>query len=670
MDYLDFELTVRGGETGYVVEVRSPAGEAVAPFTLERPEPFPTLLAAAQERSLDATEAQQVGAGLFDALVPGPIRERYRESLGMVRERGARLVISFRCEVPDIAGLPWELLYDPVEARFLAASLETSFARYVPLPARQRTVTVRPPLRLLLVAASPAGLAPLDVDGELARIRSVLRPLQAADQLEVRLLQHATPDSLREALDWGPHLLHMISHGQRGDDGVGELVLEDKYGDPLVMSAGDLASFLNETEVRCLVLMACHSAGGSGTGPFSGLGPALVRAGVAAVVTLQQELPDKAALEFSTAFYRAIADGQSVGVAINIARRDMRAAGGQQRGEWAIPVLHTRYPGGQVFVSPGSPGATVRVDDAQEERKQRPRPKEPDGDEAAIDEGRQEYEPRPLPARTFAMAGGAVALVLVIVALLAWRAGMLGASADGSPTPTVQALAPTAPEPAAAAPTAAPTPTPAPTDVPTPTPSPTSAPSAVLSDSLGDPRTTVVPGASASTGDYQYGFDLSEYFIRTSNPNYQSPAIAVLADHGANSGIALDARLDGDATGRYIALGCRRQPGNAAAGLKGYILRVDPAGQQFKLARADGQGETDLIPWQTSFEIYPGTASNQLEMDCYGNQLNVLINGQAAGTATDSTYGTGVLFFGVGVFSNAAPATVDGRFKNLVVTGS
>ena len=671
MDYVDFEVSVRGGVTGYVVEVRSPAGEAEAPFTLERPDPFPSLLAAAQQRSLDATEAQEVGSGLFDALLPGPIRERYRESLGMVRERGARLVISFRCDVPDIAAVPWEFLYDPVEARFLAASLETSFARYVPLPARQRTVTVRPPLRLLLVASAPAGLPPLDVDGELSRIRSVLRPLQEAGQLEVRLLQHATPESLREDLAWGPHLLHVVCHGQRGSDGIGELVLEDKYGDPLVLSAADLASLLNETEVRCLVLMACHTAsgGGPGGGPFSGLGPALVRAGVASVVTLQQELPDKAAVEFSTAFYRAIADGQSVGVAINVARRDMRAAGGQQRGEWATPVLHTRYPGGQVFVSPGGAGGTVRIEVPPEELRRRAQPVKTDEHKEGDTEPRDRSTLRLPPPRAL-MAGGAIALVLLL-SLLAWRTGVFGAAADTSPTPTLQAAAPTSAAPAAAAPTA-----PEPTSVPTPTAEPTLAPtpaptasttSVLLSDSLGGPQSTAVPGPSASTNDYQFGFELSEYLIGKTNASYPNDVIAPLVNLGADTAMTIDARLGGPLPGRYIELGCRQQASSTVTNPTGYALLIDPSGGRFKLLRADGARTVDLVPWQQSMDIFPGTADNQVELDCIGTTIRAWINGTQIVDETDGTYRDGRLFIGVGVDSSAEPGTVEGWFKNLMV---
>ncbi|HET9014043.1 MAG TPA: CHAT domain-containing protein, partial [Thermomicrobiaceae bacterium] len=663
MDYLDFEVTVRGGATGNVVEARSPAGEASAPFILERPDPFPSLLAEAGTRSLDAAEAQEVGTGLFDALFPGPIRERYRESLGMVRERGARLVISFRCDPIEISALPWELLYDPVEARFLAASLETSFARYVPLPARQRAISVRPPLRLLLVAASPAGLPPLDVDGELARIRQVLRPLQAGDQLEVRLLQHATADSLREALDWGPHLLHVISHGRRGADGVGELVLEDKYGDPLVMEAGDLASLLNETEVRCLVLMACHTASGSATGTLSGLGPALVRAGVAAVVTLQQELPDKAALEFSTSFYRAIADGQSVGVAVNIARRDMRAAGGQQRGEWAVPVLHTRYPGGQVFVSPGG---TVKVEDGQAEevhdrrrrrlgasRREETRPPtedvlpEPEEEHPTEDDRRHDADGagrRPLPVRPLASIGGALALV--VVALLAWHAGVFGAGGGPTPMPT-----PTATE-AAVVPTVA-RPTAAPTATAAPTPTPTSTTTTVLlADSLGGPTSSAVPSPSASTGDYRFGFNLGEYFISRTNAADTKDVVAALPNLGANTAVSIDARVDSPQPGDFVEVGCRLQSAATSASPSGYAFRVDPSQGQIAVVRLDGGQAVMLFPWQQSMNLFPNTADNQLELDCVGNSIQAWVNGTQVARATDSTYTGGRTFLGVGVDAN------------------
>ena len=80
-----------------------------------------------------------------------------------------------------------------------------------------------------------------------------------------------------------------------------------------------------------------------------------MRQGIPAVIAMQFEISDPAALVFSQSFYQAIADGLPVDVATVEARRAMFAEGNEV--EWATPVLYLRSPDGRVFRRAGSPDA-------------------------------------------------------------------------------------------------------------------------------------------------------------------------------------------------------------------------------------------------------------------------------------------------------------------------
>jgi hypothetical protein len=101
--------------------------------------------------------------------------------------------------------------------------------------------------------------------------------------------------------------------------------------------------------LRLVVLNACEGARSARDDPFGGVAQALVRQGIPAVIAMQFEISDPAALIFSHSFYQAIADGLPVDVATLEARRSMFADGNEV--EWATPVLYLRSPDGRVFAT-------------------------------------------------------------------------------------------------------------------------------------------------------------------------------------------------------------------------------------------------------------------------------------------------------------------------------
>lgn len=105
--------------------------------------------------SAPVAAAKQAGGRLFDAVFSGPVGECLRRSLDRAQDAGATLRIRLRLsDCPDLADLPWELLYDRSEDWFLALSGSTPVVRYIHLPVQPRPVRAELPLRILVIRSA------------------------------------------------------------------------------------------------------------------------------------------------------------------------------------------------------------------------------------------------------------------------------------------------------------------------------------------------------------------------------------------------------------------------------------------------------------------------------------------------------------------------------------
>src|SRR5262249_17513462 len=99
---------------------------------------------------------QDFGGELFRAIFvdPGPIRDIYRASKGAVRGQD-QLRIKLRITAPELAGLPWEYLYDDNEMPPYV-SLRLPVVRHFQTAGVNRRMEVKGPLRILGMIANPA----------------------------------------------------------------------------------------------------------------------------------------------------------------------------------------------------------------------------------------------------------------------------------------------------------------------------------------------------------------------------------------------------------------------------------------------------------------------------------------------------------------------------------
>jgi hypothetical protein len=375
MEYLDFEVSIDEDGAGHyrVVVIESPAGEdrhtLAPPFTRDQLRVWLQSLHAARviargDRDVVITEppadgtghrsAKELGRALFGLVFGGPIIQLYRESVQEARkvpDRGLR--IKLRTPVASLAALPWELLHDPRTDDFVCLSNSTPLVRYVEAPQPPRPLTVTQPLRILGMVACPKGLPQLDVAKEKARIEQAVSAPDLKGAVTITWVDGETPAALSRAMGHGNgpwHVFHFIGHG--GYDsrtGEGHIALSSEDGARYDLSALGLSRVLGDHRtLRLTVLNACKGASGGETDLFSSTAAILVRQGLPAVIAMQDEVSDAAAIEFSTVFYRTLLRELPVDLAVAEARKAI-SLDGTRTVEWATPVLHMRAPNGRLF---------------------------------------------------------------------------------------------------------------------------------------------------------------------------------------------------------------------------------------------------------------------------------------------------------------------------------
>jgi CHAT domain len=363
--YVDFSLGIEGADRGgYRVRAFSPDAEAEADtrFDFDLDALSRRLRSRAssdrpQSQELDAVQAAgapapgmdlaEVGRGLFDALLPGEVRELYSAAWSGARAagRGLRVRLHLRPRTPELAWLtkiPWEVVYDERAGCFPCLNPLSPLVRHLDLPRAADRAPLQLPLRVLVAAASPAGMAELD-------LRRELESLQALPQIRAKVLQGAGPEDLRlELLRGGYQVVHFMGHGL-SDASQGSLIFATPDGRARPVTGSALSQLFQGAPALAFTLLnACHSAAvpkgssaHSAADALAGVAGALVRGGQAAVVGMQLTIRDRAALAFSKVLYAQLADGKSIESAVAEARlalylRDTSAS------DWVAPVLFVR----------------------------------------------------------------------------------------------------------------------------------------------------------------------------------------------------------------------------------------------------------------------------------------------------------------------------------------
>lgn len=345
-------------------------------------------------RSSQLEEAKRVGTLLAESLLADKVGELFaavrRDADGA--GRGVRLTLHLD-DAPELMEVPWEFLYR--DRGFVSQSIYTPVVRSLDLGTGVLPRPVSGPLRILGVVSSPRGFAELDGPREQANLEAALAEPLSQGLVEITWLETATAAELDRVVSAPDafHVLHYIGHGAydaRTADGV--LVLEDPSGNAAEMTGDDLGMLLrDERTLRLALLNSCQGARTSHVDPFSGVATSLLHCGIPAVVGMQFDITDGAAIAFSSRFYLALVQGYPVDAALALARRAVFAAG--LEAEFGTPVLYLRGSDTRLFEPVQAPaGAAPR---ARAGEVPVPLPAVP---EAAVPVAPRLAEPEPTPA--------------------------------------------------------------------------------------------------------------------------------------------------------------------------------------------------------------------------------------------------------------------------------
>lgn len=369
MDYLDFDLYFSRTSNGYRVRATNSQGaQAAADFEL----PFTDLeidnlmlrvgrprRGARRIESPEIQAAKIFGGKLFDAVFPGEVLGLWRSTLNAAPHGRVRLRLRLM-DVPELLDLPWEFLHDNARNQFVALLTRTPVVRFLDLPTPIQPLQVEPPLRVLVVISDASDYEPLDVEREWANIYNATKKLQLQGLMTLTRLEQATLLEMHRTLRQTEyHVLHFIGHGafdQREQDGV--LIFKNDQGRGQRISSQTLGLVLaNFDSLRLVILNACEGARTSRTDPFAGVAPGLIQQDKPAVIAMQFEVSDRAAMTFADEFYSALAGGFAVDEALTHARAAILTDGNDL--EWGTPVLYMRAKDGVIFGVTDAPSVSL-----------------------------------------------------------------------------------------------------------------------------------------------------------------------------------------------------------------------------------------------------------------------------------------------------------------------
>jgi hypothetical protein len=206
-------------------------------------------------------------------------------------------------------------------------------------------------LHVLAVACSPRGFPQLDVKLERAKLEKALCPMIREGRARLEWLDTATFGELDSRIGSPDelHVIHYIGHGaydERTSGGI--LLFEDENGAAREVTGEELGACMgDERSLRLVVLNSCEGTRSSHVDPFSGVAQSLLGSGLPAVVGMQAEITDRAAVTFADRLYTALAQGYPIDAALANAR--MAIFTSKRNIEFGTPVLFMNVPDGRIF---------------------------------------------------------------------------------------------------------------------------------------------------------------------------------------------------------------------------------------------------------------------------------------------------------------------------------
>ena len=255
---------------------------------------------------------------------------------------------------PAVQSLPWEALCHPTRG-FLGRDPTYALSRRAGGPPPDPAAADPGPLRVVMCTCLPDDLDPvygrLNVEEQQALALQSLGPAISAGRARLEM-----PDDGRFATfarlvhDFEPQLVFLFTHGKFHDapgqtaPPYADVLFEGEDGRAQTMTAEQLAQVLGGSAVQCLVLAACETGKSSSEALVAGLAGRLHDSGLAHVIGMRESIGETAAMSFNAAFGAAVAVGERVDVALQLARAAVAGLGERGLGQWPLPALLSHDP--------------------------------------------------------------------------------------------------------------------------------------------------------------------------------------------------------------------------------------------------------------------------------------------------------------------------------------
>ncbi len=256
----------------------------------------------------------------------------------------------------------WECLNDGGD--LLSTSAETTFCRTidhdrnVPSPLRSGTA-----LKVLLIVPTPSDqttefpkLPLLNADEEENSLRTIFENSGYPFELK-RMASPCSMEAIATELRDGWHIVHFIGHGTILDREPA-ILIEDQDGKAIWKEAGKFVLTIRDIlgvggddedrRVRLIFLASCDTANTDIDTPRS-LAYEIMKAGMPAVIAMQDAVDLKDARNFAKRFYQSLLKEGRVDVAANAARSIARVTARDGASSPFIPVLYNRLHEGQLL---------------------------------------------------------------------------------------------------------------------------------------------------------------------------------------------------------------------------------------------------------------------------------------------------------------------------------
>lgn len=312
---------------------------------------------------IDVKALREIGARLFNILITDRTKDIFLTATGENRANNELLPLEIVAEDFEIAGWPWEYMYNSGDKRFIAQEFHPVSRSIFSMSSRPALPPKKSRIRLLLILGVPPEDPYTTPTEEVKCISEVFQAALGSENFDIEILPAADYKKLQGGItSRDVDIVHYFGHaGYDQEQGQGFLSIERPGRSPFRIYAIQFAQLLMESRVRLVFLNACKTAQGSPTDNpgRSSVAATLLDTGIPAVIGTQFSLPDVSAHSLSVTIYKALLTGKPIGEAVRVGRNAMSFADKAAFFDWGIPVLYSTDPAQIIF--PPKSGNSARA---------------------------------------------------------------------------------------------------------------------------------------------------------------------------------------------------------------------------------------------------------------------------------------------------------------------